>query len=64
MRLYRVLEGIGVIDVDFDNSPAHHVEQLISIGQQICALGDVGAKCRPRGIERALGGELQDIRNW
>src|SRR5690606_40311744 len=55
VRLGRLGERIGLIDVDFDLSAGNHLEECRGTGKQILPLGRVGHEGRAGDIKRTLG---------
>ncbi len=61
VRLRGILQRVGVVHVDLHDALRDDVEQVVGVGQQILALGDVGAERRTRRIERPLRRQEQDV---
>ena len=60
MGLYRFAEGIALVDGDLHLAAGHHVDEVFRRLLQVSVGGSVGVERRPRDIERALGGKLQE----
>src|SRR5215472_7277298 len=54
VRFGRVLQRIGLIDLDLDDALDDDIEQFLGAGDQVFALGGIGIERRPGDVKRAL----------